>query len=199
MNDDFFDLSVKPFEQFQRLLKEAETAKVCEPTAMTVATVDDQGEPSLRIVYLKGTINEGFVFYTNYNGQKSKEILSHPNICLNFYWAEQVRQVRIKGHATKTSREQSEAYFKTRPRLSQIGAWASNQSEVLESVEVFNQRFNEYEKKFEGGDVPCPPHWGGFVIEPSYYEFWFGRMGRLHDRFIYEKAGASWKTFRRNP
>lgn len=199
MNDDFFDQTLNPFEQFHRLLKEAEEAKVCEPTAMSVATVNDQGEPSIRVIYLKGTLGEGFVFYTNYNGQKSKDILSRPNICLNFYWTEQNRQVRINGRATKISRELSEAYFKTRPRLSQIGAWASNQSEVLESVEVFNERFNTFEKKFEGIEVPCPPHWGGFLVEPKTYEFWFGRMGRLHDRFIYEKDGSSWKTFRRNP
>ncbi len=190
-----FDLSQNPYFHFERLLNEARAKKVVEPDAMTLATVDSDGQPSARILYYKGMVRGGLSFYTNYGGQKSLEIEVNPKICLNFYWAELWQQVRIYGTAEKLTRAESEAYFSTRARLSQIGAWASNQSQEIPNYEYFQNKVNEFEKKFEGQEVPCPPNWGGFRVEAKRFEFWFGLTGRLHERYVYElQADGTWKT-----
>lgn len=189
-----FDLSLDPFAHFTRLYQEACEKKVIEANAMTLATVDSQGQPSARILYYKGMVRGGFSFYTNYNGRKAQDISANSKICLNFYWPELWQQVRIDGVAEKMTRAESEAYFKTRARLSQLGAWASQQSEPLPSYDFFQKRLAEIERKFAGQEVPCPPNWGGFRVEAKRFEFWFGHDGRLHERFVYEKTGAGWQT-----
>lgn len=186
-------------DHFHRLYEAAVNKKVNEPHAMTLATVDSQGQPSARIVYYKGTIRGGLSFYTNYHGQKAREIELNPKICVNFFWAELAEQVRISGKVEKLSRAENEAYFKTRARLSQIGAWASHQSDEIPSYDYFQNKVHEFEKKFDGQDVPCPPFWGGYVLVPQEFEFWFGHNGRLHERYIYQRTTTGWKTFQRSP
>lgn len=195
------DLKKDPFEHFDRLLKEAIAKQVPEANAMSVATVNSEGIPSQRIVYLKDVSQGGFVFYGNYNSHKGKDIEANPFICMNFYWPVQWRQIRITGKASKISAQENDAYFRTRPRLSQIGAWASNQSEVISGKEHLALRVQEYEKQFDGQDVPRPPHWGGWRVVPYEMEFWFGLTGRLHERYIYQRdsVDSQWKTFMRSP
>lgn len=193
------DFSKDPFEHFERLLKEAFEKKVPEANAMSLATVDAQGVPSVRIVYLKETSKGGFVFYGNYNSHKGHDIETNPHVCLNFHWPVLWQQVRITGVAEKISAEESDAYFATRARLSQIGAWASHQSEVIPDKEWLSRRVQEYEKQFDGQDVPRPPHWGGWRVVPQEIEFWFGLTGRLHERYVYRREGGGWKTFLRSP
>lgn len=194
------DFSIDPFQHFDRLMSEATTKKVLEPNAMALATVDDQGVPSVRIVYYKGMIRGGFSFYTNYQGHKALDISVNPHVCSNIFWAELSQQVRITGVAEKLTRAESEAYFKTRARLSQIGAWASDQSKVIPGYDYFQKRLEEMEAKFAGQEVPCPPHWGGYRIEPTEIEFWFGHTGRLHERYVYSRnADKTWSTFMRSP
>ncbi|MGZ3771385.1 MAG: pyridoxamine 5'-phosphate oxidase [Bdellovibrio sp.] len=196
-----FDINKDPFDHFDRLLKEAVAKQVPEATAMSVATVDEKGVPSVRIVYLKEVSKGGFVFYGNYNSRKGQDIDINPTVCLNFHWPVQWRQIRITGHASKITAEESDAYFRTRPRLSQIGAWASNQSEIISNHEHLALRVQEFEKQFDGQDVPRPPHWGGWRVTPLEIEFWFGLTGRLHERYIYhrESKASAWKTFMRSP
>ncbi len=193
------DFNKDPFEQFEGLLKEAFAKQIPEANAMSVATVDQRGVPSVRIVYLKDVSQGGFVFYGNYNSHKGEDIDLNPNVCLNFHWPVIWQQVRITGKAVKISPEESDAYFATRARLSQIGAWASHQSSVIPDREWLARRVQEYEKQFEGQPVPRPPHWGGWRVIPEEIEFWFGLTGRLHERYIYQREGNSWKTFMRSP
>lgn len=193
------DFSKDPFEQFESLLKEAFTKQIPEANAMSVATVDQKGVPSVRIVYLKEVSQGGFVFYGNYNSHKGEDIEFNPRVCLNFYWPAIWQQVRITGNAVKISAEESDAYFSTRARLSQIGAWASHQSAVIPDRDWLARRVQEFEKQFEGQSVPRPPHWGGWRVMPEEIEFWFGLSGRLHERYIFQRDGESWKTFMRSP
>ncbi|KHD88423.1 MAG: pyridoxine 5'-phosphate oxidase [Bdellovibrio sp. ArHS] len=193
------DISIDPFQHFDRLLKEAIAKQVPEANAMSVATVDEKGVPSVRIVYLKEVSKGGFVFYGNYLSHKGKDIEANPTLCLNFYWPVLWQQIRITGKAEKISAEESDAYFATRPRLSQIGAWASHQSEVIPDRDWLARRVAEYEKQFDGQVVSRPPHWGGWRVIPTEIEFWFGLSGRLHERFIYQKTDSGWKTFQRSP
>ncbi|WP_373997773.1 pyridoxamine 5'-phosphate oxidase [Bdellovibrio bacteriovorus] len=193
------DLSIDPFQHFDRLLKEAIAKQVPEANAMSVATVDEKGVPSVRIVYLKEVSKGGFVFYGNYLSRKGKDIEANPYVCLNFHWPVLWHQIRITGKAEKISAEESDAYFATRARLSQIGAWASHQSEVIPDRDWLARRVAEYEKQFDGQVVPRPPHWGGWRVIPTEIEFWFGLSGRLHERFIYQKTDSGWKTFQRSP
>lgn len=193
------DLTKDPFEHFNRLMKEAVEHQIPEANAMSLATVDEKGVPSVRIVYLKDVTAEGFVFYGNYNSHKGQDIESNSNVCLNFHWPKIWQQIRITGKAVKVSPQESDAYFRTRARLSQIGAWASNQSEQISSYEHLALRVQEYEKQFDGQEVPRPPHWGGWRVIPSEIEFWFGLTGRLHERYIYQKTSSGWKTLMRSP
>ncbi|KYG65502.1 pyridoxamine 5'-phosphate oxidase [Bdellovibrio bacteriovorus] len=194
-----FDTSIDPFVQFDRLLKEAIAKQVPEANAMSLATVDEKGTPSVRIVYLKEVSQEGFVFYGNYESHKGKDIDANPQVCLNFHWPVLWHQIRITGKASKISAEESDKYFATRARLSQLGAWASKQSSEIPDQEWLSRRVQEYEKQFEGQPVPRPQNWGGWRVIPEEIEFWFGLNGRLHERYIYKREGKSWKTFQRSP
>jgi pyridoxamine 5'-phosphate oxidase len=194
-----FDFKKDPFENFLTLYKEAQIKGIPDANAMSLATVNKENKPSVRIVLFKGLIRGGFSFYTNYDGRKAHDIDANPNVAANFFWPHLDRQVRIEGTVERVTREESEAYFSTRPRLSQLGAWTSNQSEVLESFNVFQAKLKAIDEKFKGQKVPCPPHWGGYRIEASEIEFWFGKSGRLHERYVYQRNGEGWKTFLRSP
>jgi pyridoxamine 5'-phosphate oxidase len=188
-----------PFEQFGVWMTEALASQVPDPTAMTVSTVDAESRPSARIVLLKEFGESGFVFYTNYESKKSRDLLANPHTVLHFFWPELERQVAIYGTAEKTSAEESKAYFQTRPAASQIGAWASKQSSVLASRGVLEKWYAELQEKFEGRDIPLPDFWGGFRVTPTKFEFWQGRQSRLHDRICYELSDNVWEIFRLSP
>ncbi|GIV35836.1 MAG: pyridoxine/pyridoxamine 5'-phosphate oxidase [Cyclobacteriaceae bacterium] len=181
-----------PVAQFEKWLEEAVKAGITEPNAMTLATVSESGRPSQRVVLLKGIENGQFVFYTNYQSGKGKELLQNPYCALNFFWAELERQVRIEGLAKRVSDEKASEYFRIRPRGAQIGAWASPQSAVIEKRELLEQRYRELEKKFEGREIPRPMQWGGYEVLPFLVEFWQGRPNRLHDRLLYIKDEQEW-------
>ena len=179
---------------FGRLLREAADAGDPEPTAMTLATCDARGRPSARTVLLKAWDARGFVFYTNYDSRKGAQLLANPQAALLFHW-KTVRdgvQVRIEGTVEPVSLAEADAYFATRPRESQLGAWASRQSATLPSRDVFEARYAAFEKKFEGGDVPRPPHWSGYRVVPELIECWYGAKFRLHDRVQVERVDGRW-------
>jgi pyridoxamine 5'-phosphate oxidase len=189
-----------PFAQFQVWLHEAISAQVGEPTAMNLATVNEHGRPTSRIVLLKGVENEKFVFYTNYQSKKGLDMEQNPGCALNFFWAELERQVRIEGTVSRVDAKRSEEYFQSRPRASQIGAWASPQSTVIASREIIEERVKQLEERFKGQEVlPKPQQWGGFEVEPFMIEFWQGRESRLHDRILYTKAESAWEINRLAP
>ena len=189
-----------PLKLFQRWLDEAMASGIRLPEAMTLATATPAGKPSARLVLLKGADERGFVFYTNYKSMKARELDSNPQAALVFYWPQLERQVRVEGKVERTSDDESDAYFKTRPRESQIGALASPQSEVIASRESLQQRADELEKLYEGREVERPAHWGGYRLLPERIEFWKGRPGRLHDRILYERQpGGSWIISRLAP
>ena len=192
------DVDRDPLKQFGVWMVEAIHAKVPEPTAMTLATVDSKGRPSGRIVLLKGVDPRGFVFFTNYASRKGRELAANPHAAMTFLWKELERQVRIEGRTEKVTQEESHAYFKTRPLGSRIGAWASPQSDVIESRIWLENRWQELGAK-HGEDPPLPPHWGGYRLLPDYLEFWQGRMSRLHDRVAYTRANDRWTTARLAP
>ncbi|MGB3619306.1 MAG: pyridoxamine 5'-phosphate oxidase [Catalinimonas sp.] len=193
------DLADDPLQQFDRWLQEAVAAEVPEPTAMTLATVDAAGQPSARIVLLKGVQEGGFTFYTNYQSRKGRELLNHPKAALVFFWPELERQVRVNGSVSEVPAEESDAYFASRPRGSRIGAWTSPQSEMIADRSVLEQRAQEITAKYEGRPVPRPPHWGGFRLLPHSLEFWQGRPSRLHDRFLFSRHLAVWNIKRLAP
>ncbi len=189
-----------PLKLFQRWLDEAQAAGIHLPEAMTLATSTPDGKPSARLILLKQADETGFVFYTNYNSPKARELDSNPQAALVFYWPQLERQVRVEGVVERTSADESDAYFKTRPRESQIGALASPQSEVIASRETLQKRVAELEKLYEGREVERPAHWGGYRLAPERIEFWKGRPGRLHDRILYERqADGSWTIKRLAP
>lgn len=187
--------------QFRRWLDEALQAKVDEPTAMTLSTVGADGQPSARIVLLKGLPDEaGFLFFTNYDSRKGRELAADPKAALTFFWPALERQVRVEGSIEKAPEATSTEYFQSRPHGSQVGAWASPQSQVIGSREELEQRERDVEQRFAGQDpLPRPPHWGGYVLRPHRLEFWQGRPSRLHDRLVYEKTDAGWQRSRLAP
>jgi pyridoxamine 5'-phosphate oxidase len=194
------DVDVDPIKQFQKWLDQAQASPIHEPLAMSLASSTPAGKPSVRIVLLRGVDERGFTFYTNYESRKSRELELDPSAALAFYWAELDRQVRIEGRVERVSADESDAYFRTRPRGSQIGAWASPQSQVISGREELERSEREAAAKYEGKDVPRPPHWGGFRVVPSMIEFWEGKLNRLHDRLLYRlNAGGSWSLERLAP
>jgi len=188
-----------PIAQFDRWFNDATLAGLPEANAMTLATVDTSGAPSARIVLLKGFDQRGFVFFTNYSSRKGRELLANPRAALCFFWESLERQVRIEGTVEKTTRQESEEYFHSRPIGSQIGAWVSQQSEAIESREALDRRAEELLAKFVNTGVPLPDFWGGFRVVPHTIEFWQGRPSRLHDRLQYVREGDRWKIRRLCP
>ncbi|MFM2136853.1 MAG: pyridoxamine 5-phosphate oxidase [Bacteroidota bacterium] len=189
-----------PFRQFEVWMSHAMDAGVEEPNAMTLATIDRDGSPDARIVLLRGIDRSGFVFFTNYRSRKGRALSNRKKACLNFFWPALQRQIRINGTVEKVSARTSDAYFRSRPRESQIGAWASLQSEPMDDRRVLENRFIEFEKKFAGKPVPRPAFWGGYRLIPTHVEFWQGRTSRLHDRIAYEKSrSGKWSIQRLHP
>ena len=187
-----------PIIQFSIWLQEALDAKINEPHAMTLATANN-GVPSARIVLLKEIANGQFVFYSNYESRKGNELHLNPRCHLSFYWPELQRQVLVNGHASKVDTQTSALYFHSRPRESQIGAWASKQSKVIPTRELLQSTFNTIEQEFSGKQIPLPKVWGGYQVEPNSIEFWQGRPNRLHDRLLYSKNETNWKIERLSP
>ena len=194
------EVNANPFTQFQQWFDQALAAQLLEPNAMTVATATADGKPKARMVLLKDFDERGFVFYTNYNSQKGQELAENPQASLVFWWAELERQVRISGRVEKVSETESDKYFYSRPLNSRLGAWASNQSEVIESREVLTRQLQELQTKYHNQDIKRPPHWGGLRVIPTEIEFWQGRPSRLHDRLRYTRLDdGTWKIERLSP
>lgn len=190
--------NINPFDQFKLWFDEALNGCILEPTAMNLATVGSDNRPSSRIVLLKGYSIEGFTFFTNYLSKKGNELSNNNFAAINFFWPELERQVRIEGIVTKVDKSESESYFQSRPRGSQIGALASPQSKVIDKYEL-ETNFKEKEKEWEGKEIKCPDHWGGYILKPDYFEFWQGRPSRLHDRITYQFENNTWKIQRIAP
>ena len=193
------DVDADPIRQFERWFADAAAAQVPEPNAMTLSTATRDGVPSARIVLLKGVDANGFAFYTDYRSRKGAELAENPLAALTFLWKEIERQVRITGSVSRVSTQESEAYFRTRPPGSRLGAWASHQSAVLASREELEARVQDVIGRFPDGDVPLPPHWGGFRVAPDEIEFWQGRPDRLHDRLLYRRGERGWEISRLSP
>ena len=196
------DLAGDPMDQFARWLSEAATAGVDEPNAMVVSTVDAQGQPSARTVLLKGYDRRGFVFYSNYGSRKGAELAANPKVALLFLWHPLARQVIVTGRAERVPAAETEAYFRSRPHGSRLGAWASEQSRPVDTREELERRYAELERRYPPGEpVPVPPFWGGYRVTPAAVEFWQGRANRLHDRLRYQREapGAKWETVRLQP
>ena len=196
---DLADLAATPIQQWHRWYDDAVEAGVAEPNAMTVSSNDAEGQPDARVVLAREVNDEGIVFYTNYESAKGVQLAGAPFASAVFAWLDLHRQVRVRGEIEVVSSEESDAYFASRPRESQIGAWASAQSQVITGREELDAAVVEMTQRFMGGDVPRPPHWGGIRIVPSTVEFWQGRPSRLHDRFRYAWAGTQWSISRLAP
>lgn len=193
-------LAKNPFQEFHDWFKRAETATGLEfPGAMALATSGKDGRPSVRMVLLKGASEQGFVFYTNYESRKAEDLAANPRAALCLYWDKIGRQVRVEGRVEKVSREESEIYFHSRPRSSQIGAWASPQSREIPSRAELEERVAEVGEKYRGQEIPLPEFWGGYVLKPEYFEFWQQGESRLHDRFAYSLSGKDWTVQRLAP
>ncbi len=189
-----------PIGQFQRWFNDAIAANVSMPEAMTLATATPDGRPSARMVLLKQVDQNGFVFFTNYQSAKAQQLDANPRAALVFHWNQLERQVRVEGTVTRTSAEESREYFQTRPRESQIGAWASSQSQVISGREVLEERAKELEGLYCDKEIDCPEYWGGYRLTPERIEFWKGRVGRLHDRILYQRdSGGAWTISRLAP
>lgn len=193
------ELDADPLRQFQKWLAEAQERGIVEPNAMTLSTRDAAGALWSRVVLLKACDGRGFSFFTNYEGFKGRHMDGHPQVALTFWWGALERQVNISGRVSRTSREESERYFASRPLASRLGAWASPQSRVLKNREELEASFARAEEEFAGREVPCPPFWGGYLVEPSSIEFWQGRRSRLHDRFRFTREGDGWYVERLSP
>lgn len=193
------DVLPSPIAMLQQWLDEAMRAEALEPSAMTISTVSEDGKPSSRVVLVKEIRDDGFTFFTNYDSRKGMQLAENSNIAVNFIWHELERQVRVEGQAQKLSPQESDAYFSIRPPKSKLGAWASPQSQVIASREALEKRVLDYEKQFEHTPMTRPPQWGGYLIVPSYFEFWQGRASRLHDRIQYRLEGKEWKIERLAP
>jgi pyridoxamine 5'-phosphate oxidase len=192
------DVMVSPFEQFAKWFGEAKAAKVPEPNAMTLATIDADGRPSARIVLVKGADTRGFTFFTNYQSRKGLALAAHEHAALLFFWAELERQIRIEGVVSKIPEQDSQVYYASRPLGSRIGAWASPQSQQIANREALQSAWDAAAKRH--GDHPSlPPHWGGYCLAPNYFEFWQGRESRLHDRIVYRRSGSDWTRARLAP
>ena len=197
---DISDTAENPISQFQLWFKEAQQAKVIEANAMCLSTVDYNNQPDGRIVLLKDVTDRGFTFFTNYNSQKGQELANQPKAALTFFWPELERQVRVRGIVQQIEPENSTEYFHSRPRESQIGAWVSPQSEVIEGRSTLEIRQKEYEERFAEQEIPRPQHWGGYQLVATEIEFWQGRASRLHDRILYQQAAnGNWKRVRLAP
>jgi pyridoxamine 5'-phosphate oxidase len=192
-------VSPDPFLQFNQWFSDAAQVQLREPTAMALATASREGKPSVRMVLMKSIDERGVVFYTNFESKKAKELDENPAASLLFFWGELGRQVRIDGTVSRTSREEAEQYFKTRPHESRLAAWASKQSEAITSRGELEKKFLEYKERFHGGDVPLPPFWGGYRLLPESFEFWQGRENRLHDRIRYRRREHGWVIERLSP
>ena len=194
------EIDPDPIKQFQIWLKDAFEAKIPLAEAMTLATATPDGRPSARMVLLKQVDQDGFVFFTNYRSAKARQLDANPYASLVFYWNQLERQVRVEGSVARVSEEESREYFQTRPRESQIGAWASDQSEVIAGRDVLERRALEFETLYCDRDIDCPEHWGGYRVTPERIEFWKGRIGRLHDRILYQRESArAWTITRLAP
>ena len=197
---DVSTVHVDPMKQFEKWFGEALNSEVMEPNAMNLATVNAQGRPSGRVVLLKGLEHNHFIFYTNYQSKKGQELESNPACALTFFWPELERQVRVEGLVSRVDPALSDSYFQSRPRASQMGAWASPQSSIIANRSILEQRFSDIEKKFDGQTVlPRPRQWGGYKVDPLQIEFWQGGPGRLHDRIQYIKVDTLWKIYRLAP
>jgi len=193
------DLTPDPVVLFDRWFTFARRACIYWPNSTAVATADAHGHPSVRMVLLKSYDQSGFVFYTNYESQKGRELAVNPQASMVIYWNDLLRQVRMTGRVEQTTREESETYFHSRPRGSQIGAWASNQDSTVDSRNELMEKYEKYEREFSGKPVPLPPYWGGYRLIPDEIEFWQGRTYRLHDRFRYSKKDGKWSWVRLSP
>ena len=195
------DLDSNPIQQFNLWFEQALAADLIEPNAMTLATATADGKPSARIVLLKGVSEQGFVFYTNYGSQKGRQLIANPYAALVFHWDKLERQIRIEGKVEKLSSVESLEYFHSRPKASQLGAWTSNQSQVIANREVLEQKLASLQAQYSDEDtIPLPEHWGGFRVVPNRLEFWQGRPSRLHDRLVYDlEADGSWSISRLAP
>jgi pyridoxamine 5'-phosphate oxidase len=193
------DVYRDPIVQFHAWFENAIDADLHEPNAMILATTSTDGKPSARTILLKGYSERGFVFYTNYEGRKADDLEANPMCALLFYWGELARQVRIEGQAARLSEEESDSYFASRPRGSRLGAWASEQSRPVENRSILEERVRMLETEYEGREIPRPPFWGGYRVEPDTIEFWQGRENRLHDRLLYLRNEGGWKIERLQP
>lgn len=192
-------VAADPLVEFARWFEEAVKAEARDPNAMTLATASSDGVPSARMVLLAGFDERGFVFFTDYRSRKGTELAQNPRAALVFYWPELERQVRITGTTSQTDRQESEAYFRSRPRGSRLSAWISHQSQVIQGRQQLEAQLPELERRYPGDDVPLPPYWGGFRLSPEAIEFWQGRTSRLHDRLRYQREGERWRIERLSP
>lgn len=192
-------LLASPFKQFELWFKQACEVDIVDANAMTLATVSATGQPSVRTVLLKTFDQKGFVFFTNYNSQKAQQIAANPQVALLFPWTELERQIEITGTAEKISTAESLSYFSSRPQGSQLGAWVSRQSNVIDSRQVLKQQWQTMQQKFKQGKIPLPDFWGGYRVIPAKIEFWQGRVNRLHDRFEYHRNNSDWTVERLAP
>lgn len=192
-------INKNPFLQFETWFEEAVNSQILDPYAMSISTVNKKGQPSTRIVYLRFISEEGLVFYTNYNSHKGTDLTINNKVAINFFWGELERQIRVEGAVSRVSDEMSDSYFEKRPRESQIGAWASEQSSLIQNREELEEKVAFYTNKYKDQPIPRPPHWGGYIVKPSLFEFWQGRPNRLHDRLVYHKYDSNWKINRIAP